>query len=55
MLEKEDVILTFFAPLQQFEQVRKDILSQFADFLISASLRERPSIRLVRILMAHCR
>lgn len=40
MLEKEDVISTFFAP-HQFEQALKDMSSQFADFLISASVKEK--------------
>ncbi|KIM47390.1 glycosyltransferase family 1 protein [Hebeloma cylindrosporum] len=39
LMEKENVILTFFAPPHQLEQVRKDISNQFPKSLISTDVK----------------
>ncbi|KIM47087.1 glycosyltransferase family 1 protein [Hebeloma cylindrosporum] len=49
VLEEENVVLTFFAPPHQFEQVRKDISNQLPDSLISSDVKEK-ALKRIRIV-----
>ena len=56
VLGKENLVLTFFAPPHQLEQVREDILNQYLESLISSDMKEKvlKRVRLVvRIPLAH--
>ncbi|KIM38978.1 glycosyltransferase family 1 protein [Hebeloma cylindrosporum] len=49
VLEKENVVLTFFATPHQIEQVRKDISNQFPESLISSDVKEK-ALKRIRVV-----
>jgi len=49
VLEKENLVLTFFAPPHKLEQVREDISKQYPESLVSSDMKEK-ALKRVRLV-----